>query len=91
MNYTQHFVDSRPNLCIIICAMDKITKDMHVDEIIAKYPSLSKTFIEFGLPCLVCGEPFWGTIEELSRQHNVNAEKLVEKLNQERREINAKS
>ena len=71
--------------------VDKISKDMHVDEIIANYPSLSKTFIEFGLPCLVCGGTFWGTVEELSMRHSVNAEKLVEKLNQEKRKIDAKA
>lgn len=63
----------------------------HIDEILAKYPSLSKVFIEFGMPCLVCGEPFWGTVEELASQHNANADRLVDKLNEQREEINAKT
>jgi len=71
--------------------MRKITKEMHVDQILAQHPVLSKIFVEFGLPCLVCGEPFWGTVEELGNQHNVNIDELVEKLNQKKREINAKS
>ena len=71
--------------------MEIITKEMHVDQILVKYPSLSKIFIEFGLPCLVCGEPFWGTVEELGKQHNVSVSDLVEKLNQKKRAIDAKS
>jgi len=70
--------------------METITKEMHVDQILAKHPSLSKIFIEFGLPCLICGEPFWGTVEELGNQHNINVTELVKKLNQKRREIGAK-
>jgi hypothetical protein len=30
------------------------------------------------LPCLTCGEPFWGTVEELAKQNNF--EKLAELL-----------
>lgn len=71
--------------------MKEITPDTRIDELLAAYPSLSKTFIEFGMPCLVCGEPFWGTIEELSRQHRVAIENMVKQLNQRKVEIDAKS
>ncbi|MGB7055207.1 MAG: hypothetical protein WBE28_07790 [bacterium] len=70
--------------------MKRITAQSHIDEILAKYPSLSKTFIELGLPCLVCGKPFWGTIEELARQHDSKVPILVNVLNDKRREIDAK-
>jgi hybrid cluster-associated redox disulfide protein len=70
--------------------MDRITKDTHVDQIVTQYPSLSRTFIEFRLPCLACGEAFWGPVEELGQQHGVNIEKLVEKLNQKRQETDDK-
>ena len=46
--------------------------------------------MDFGLPCLVCGEAFWGTIEELTRQKDVNIEELVKKLNEKKREIDEK-
>ncbi len=71
--------------------MGEITEKTHIDQLLAEYPSLAKTFIQFKLPCLVCGEPFWGTIEELARQHGVDAKELVNKLNDKRREINAKA
>lgn len=71
--------------------MERITAQTHIDEILAKYPSLSKTFVELGTPCLVCGEPFWGTIEELARQHDIEVPILVNVLNDKKREIDAKS
>lgn len=71
--------------------MNEITRSTHIDELLSAYPALSKTFIEFGMPCLVCGEPFWGTIEELGRQYRVDVEILVKQLNQRKAELNAKS
>ena len=84
-------IDCSPFLDIIELVMDRITKEMHIDQLLAQHPSLSKIFIEFGLPCLVCGEPFWGTVEELASQHNVDITELLEKLNQKKREIDTKS
>jgi len=70
--------------------MDEITQDTHLDTILADYPSLSKTFIEFGLPCLVCGEPFWGTVRELCDQNGVNAVEIVKQLNKKVTEFDEK-
>lgn len=70
--------------------MDKITEHTPVADVIKVYPTLTQVFIEHGLPCLVCGEPFWGTIRELSQQHGTDVKTLVEKLNQKRREIDEK-
>ena len=71
--------------------MEKIDKSTHVDQLLSKYPALSKTFIEFGLPCLVCGEPFWGTIAELASRHQVSTDELVKRLNEVRTEMNEKT
>ena len=68
----------------------EITKQTAVDDVLKGYPVLTRVFIEFGLPCLVCGEAFWGTIEELAQQNNVDPENLVKKLNEKRHEINEK-
>ncbi|UCG29161.1 MAG: DUF1858 domain-containing protein [candidate division WOR-3 bacterium] len=64
--------------------MKKITADTHIDQILSRYPTLSRVFIEYGLPCLVCGEPFWGTVEQLGKQYDMNVCKLIEKLNEEK-------
>ncbi len=68
-----------------------ITAQTHVDQILAEYPALAKTFIEFGLPCMVCGQPFWGTIENLASQHNIDGKALVEVLNENKRQIDDKT
>ncbi|UCD04969.1 MAG: DUF1858 domain-containing protein [candidate division WOR-3 bacterium] len=68
-----------------------IDSSAHVDQLLSKYPALSKIFIEFGLPCLVCGEPFWGTIAELAKRHQVSIDELVKRLNEVRAEIDEKA
>ncbi|MDH4210145.1 MAG: DUF1858 domain-containing protein [candidate division WOR-3 bacterium] len=67
--------------------MEKINADTHVEQILMKYPALSRIFIDFGLPCLVCGEPFWGTIAELGSNHSIS----IDKLNEVKAEIDEKS
>lgn len=68
----------------------EITKQTAVDDVVKGYPALTRVFIQFGLPCLVCGEPFWGTIEELAQQNNVDPANLVKKLNKKRHETDEK-
>ncbi len=68
----------------------KITEETQVEDVLAGYPALTKVFIEFGLPCLVCGEPFWGTIGELARKHNVDVNELLKKINKIKKEIDEK-
>lgn len=70
--------------------MKNIAKDTSISEVLRGYPSLVGVFISLGLPCLVCGEPFWGTIEELAQKHNVDVNKLVKQLNEKKREIDEK-
>ncbi|UCF69672.1 MAG: hypothetical protein JSW49_05540 [candidate division WOR-3 bacterium] len=71
--------------------MKKVTAEMPVDTILEKEPRLARLFIDAGLPCIVCGEPFWGTVRELCDQRGVNCTELVELLNKETDEINEKS
>ncbi|KPJ74123.1 hypothetical protein AMJ52_01805 [candidate division TA06 bacterium DG_78] len=70
--------------------MEKISKDMHVEAVLTEYPGLTKVFIELGLPCLVCGQSYWGTIADLAEKHHVNVDTLIDKLNEELRKVNEK-
>jgi hypothetical protein len=36
--------------------------------VLAKYPEVNTFFLERRILCMVCGEPFWGTIGELLEQ-----------------------
>lgn len=57
-----------------------ITKDSNVEDVIARYPDAVKIFLRYGLPCLVCGEPFWGTIAELAERYSVDLDSLISEL-----------
>jgi len=61
--------------------MERITKDMTVEEIVERYPKAVEVFMRFNIPCLVCGEPIWGTLEETARKYNVRIDELLEELN----------
>lgn len=61
--------------------MERITKSMTIEEIVEKYPKTVDVFMKFNIPCLVCGEPIWGTLEETARKYNVEIDKLLEELN----------
>ena len=55
-----------------------------IEDMIKAYPGLVSFLIQEGLPCVICGEPFWGTVEALAKQKNWNdtqIDNLVEKLN----------
>lgn len=60
-----------------------ITADTKIEEIVWKCSGLVSFLIEKGLPCVVCGEPFWGSIADLARQKDWNDQqisKLVEEI-----------
>jgi hypothetical protein len=61
-----------------------ITRKSKVEDILRDFPEKSGIFVQMGLPCLVCGEPFWGTVEELCLRYNVEPEKLLKRLNKDK-------
>lgn len=63
-----------------------IRRDSQVEDVIHAYKGLVGLLIRKGLPCVVCGDPFWGTLEELARQKgwdDARIDKLVAELNEE--------
>jgi Ni,Fe-hydrogenase I small subunit len=61
-----------------------ITKDVLIEELVARYPGSVSFLIGKGLPCVVCGDPFWGSLSELARQNGWTEdriESLVEEFN----------
>lgn len=63
-----------------------IRRDSQIEDLIHAYKGLVGLLIRKGLPCVVCGDPFWGTLEELARQKgwdDVRIDKLVTELNEE--------
>ncbi|KPJ48546.1 hypothetical protein AMJ40_07280 [candidate division TA06 bacterium DG_26] len=63
--------------------MNKITDDMTVEQVLDTYPKSVKVFMDLRIPCLVCGEPLWGTIKETAERYGVDLPLLLERLNEE--------
>ncbi len=62
-----------------------ITADIKIDELVRQYPDAVKFLIQKGLPCVVCGEPFWGSLAELAQQKGFDdsqIEALVTEFNE---------
>jgi len=56
----------------------EITEDTTIEELLEAFPAANGYLIEHGLPCVVCGEPFWGTVGELARRSRVeNVAELI--------------
>lgn len=53
-----------------------ISADQHVEDLIESHPALVGFLIETGLPCLVCGEAYWGTLRELARSRGWDDERI---------------
>ena len=62
----------------------KITRTTTIEDLIAASPGSVRLFVRHGLPCLTCGEPVWGTVEEVVRvsgKKEPEIDALVEELN----------
>jgi hypothetical protein len=60
-----------------------ITRDVAIDDLIRACPKVVGLLVEEGLPCVLCGEPFWGTLAELAAGKNLDetaVESLVQKI-----------
>ncbi len=61
----------------------KIKPDTTIEEIVEKYPELVRPLMEYGIQCMACGEPVWGTLQENARRKGVrNLDEIVGKLNE---------
>ncbi|MEW6050440.1 MAG: DUF1858 domain-containing protein [Candidatus Zixiibacteriota bacterium] len=47
-----------------------LSRDTLIEDLVQARPDAVGFLIEHGLPCVVCGEPFWGTLAELAQQKN---------------------
>lgn len=61
--------------------MENITKETTIEEILEKFPDTVNIFMNYGIPCLVCGEPLWGTVEEAAKKYKTDLNELIDRLN----------
>jgi len=66
--------------------MSDIAPDISIEKLIQLNPEAIGILIRNGLPCVVCGEPFWGTLEELVRQKGWDDSRIQDLVRQLTRE-----
>ncbi|NIR65610.1 MAG: DUF1858 domain-containing protein [Aliifodinibius sp.] len=60
----------------------KISKDTTIEEITENHPQLIKPLKKYGIKCIACGEPVWGTIEDNAKNKGIeNIDEIVVSLN----------
>ena len=59
-----------------------ITKDMSILEVVQKYPDTAMVFMYAGMGCLGCAAARFENIEQGCMAHGIDADKLVEALNE---------
>ena len=60
----------------------EITKEMSLTEVLSIDQSTAGIFMEFGITCLGCPFSRMETIEQACAGHGVNADELVDRLNE---------
>ena len=60
-----------------------ITADLHIEELLEKYPQANRFLMKRGIICVQCGETYWGTLGELIREKGLDEDTILTELNQE--------
>ena len=59
-----------------------IDKNIYIEDLVREYPNVISPLAELGIICIACGEPVWGTLEELVDKKGLNnLDQILEKLN----------
>ncbi|MCD6205144.1 MAG: DUF1858 domain-containing protein [Candidatus Marinimicrobia bacterium] len=59
-----------------------ISKDSDIEDIVSDYPQLIRPLKEHGIACIVCGEPVWGTLDDIAKSKNIeNLDQIIESMN----------
>ncbi len=59
-----------------------ITEDMDIEEMVRDYPEIIGPLSKYGIVCVACGEPVWGTLRELADQKGIkDLASIIEQMN----------
>ncbi len=59
-----------------------ITEKTIIEDLVEDHPELIVPLREYGIVCIACGEPVWGTLGELLEEKNISdPEKIIDKMN----------
>lgn len=54
-----------------------ITRTIDNEEMVERYPEVVRPLADRGVFCVVCGEPVWGTLEELARKKDFQKKRSI--------------
>lgn len=58
-----------------ICEME-ITPDILIEDLVELYPNSVMVLKNYGLVCVICGEPVWGTLDDLAKSKGLSDETI---------------
>lgn len=59
-----------------------IDNNIYIEEMVREYPEVISPLAEYGLVCIACGEPVWGTLKELVDKKGLNnLDEIIGQLN----------
>ncbi len=61
-----------------------ITKDIQIEDLVELLPQSVSLLREKGIVCVVCGEPVWGSLNDLATQKGLSdesIEQIISELN----------
>ena len=59
-----------------------IDKNIYIEDLVRDYPEVIGPLSDMGIICIACGEPVWGTLEELVNKKELNnLDEIINKLN----------
>jgi Ni,Fe-hydrogenase I small subunit len=56
--------------------VQRIEPTTTIEELVESVPGVVSYLIHQGLPCIVCGQPLWGTLEEMAREKGRSDEEI---------------
>ncbi len=56
--------------------MQKITKDIEIEDLVRILPKAVSYLSDQGIRCLRCGEPIWGSLEEAAKEKGFDEKKI---------------
>jgi len=59
-----------------------IDKNIYIEDLVHDYPEVIGPLSEMGIICIACGEPVWGTLEELLIKKELNnLDEIIAEIN----------
>ena len=55
-----------------------ISREILVEELVSVHPDSVRYLLDRGIAALVCGEPVWGTLEEVARERGMTDAEIDE-------------